>query len=85
MEKITLSIFVPCFNEEYNITNTLNNIKEGIQNINYEVLVADDASQDKTIEMVEKFKKNNPNMDIKIFHNENLFPNRNYPKRFHQE
>ena len=71
MEKITLSIFVPCFNEENNITNTLNNIKEGIQNINYEVLVSDDASQDKTIEMVEKFKKNNPNINIKIFHNEN--------------
>ena len=71
MEKITLSIFVPCFNEEYNITNTLNNIKKGIQNINYEVLVSDDASQDKTIEMVEKFKKNNPNINIKIFHNEN--------------
>ena len=57
MEKITLSIYVPCFNEENNITNTLHNIKEGIQNINYEVLVVDDASQDKTIEMVEKFQK----------------------------
>ena len=33
MEKILLSIFVPCHNEENNITNTLNNIKDGIQNI----------------------------------------------------
>ena len=71
MEKITLSIFVPCFNEENNIINTLNNIKEGIQDISYEVLVADDASKDKTIEMVEKFKKNNPNVNVKIFSNEN--------------
>ena len=70
MEKITLSIFVPCFNEENNIINTLNNIKEGIQDISYEILVADDASKDKTIEMVEKFKKNNPNVNIKIFRNE---------------
>ena len=39
MEKITLSIFVPCLNEEKNITNTLNNIKETIQNISYEIFL----------------------------------------------
>ena len=51
MEKIILSVFVPCFNEENNISNALNNIKEGIQNVNYEILIADDASVDKTIEI----------------------------------
>ena len=66
MEKITLSIFVPCFNEEKNITNTLDNIKNGVIDISYEILIVDDASKDKTIEMVEIFKKNNPNLDIKI-------------------
>ncbi len=71
MEKITLSIFVPCFNEENNIISTLNNIKEGILNVSYEVLVVDDASKDKTIERVEKFKKNNPSVNVKIFKNEN--------------
>ena len=60
MEDITLSIFVPCFNEENDIVTALNNIKEGVQNINYEVLVVDDASTDKTLEVIEKFKKNNP-------------------------
>ena len=69
VKNITLSIFVPCLNEEKNITNTLNNIKESVQDINYEILVADDASKDKTIEMVEKFKNNNPDLDIKIFRN----------------
>ena len=71
MEKITLSIYVPCFNEENNIVNTLNNIKEGVQQISYEVLVVDDASKDKTIEMIEKFKKNNPDVNVKILCNEN--------------
>ena len=71
MEEITLSIFVPCFNEENDITNALNNIKDGIQNISYEVLIVDDASTDKTTEMIEKFKKNNPNVNIKIIRNEN--------------
>ena len=71
MEKIILSVFVPCFNEENNISNALNNIKEGIQNVNYEILIADDASVDKTIEIAEKFKKNNPNVDVKISRNKN--------------
>ena len=71
IEKITLSIYVPCFNEENNIVNTLNKIKEAIQHISYEVLVVDDASKDKTIEVVEKFKKDNSDINIKIFRNEN--------------
>tara|TARA_B110000438_G_scaffold72134_1_gene72256 strand:+ start:418 stop:1179 length:762 start_codon:yes stop_codon:yes gene_type:complete len=70
LKNITLSIFIPCLNEEKNITNTLNNIKEAVQNINYEILVADDSSKDKTIEMVEKYKNSNPDLDIKIFKNE---------------
>ena len=69
MEKITLSFFVPCFNEENNIIKTLNDIKDGAKHINYEVLVADDASKDKTVEMVEKFKIDNPKEDVKIFSN----------------
>ena len=70
MENITLSIFVPCFNEEKNIINALNNIKKAIENINYEILIVNDGSTDKTFDMVGKFKKHNPNLNIKIFHNE---------------
>jgi len=69
MEKITLSIFVPCFNEEKNIDRTLNNIKEGVKNISYEILVVDDGSKDNTINTIEKFKKNNHNLNIKTFYN----------------
>jgi len=69
MEKVTLSIFVPCFNEEKYITNALRQIKEAVENISYEILVTDDASKDKSVEMIESFKKNNPNLNIKIFCN----------------
>ena len=55
MKEITLSIFVPCFNEEKNITKTLNYIKDGAKEIKYEILVVDDFSKDKTIEMVKNF------------------------------
>ena len=70
MKNTTLSIFVPCFNEEKNITTALNNIREAIENINYEILVVNDGSADKTGDMAEKFKKDNPSLNIKIFHNE---------------
>ena len=70
MEKITLSIFVPCFNEEKNITNALNNIKDAVENISYEILVVDDGSKDRSVEMIEKFKNENSNLNIKIFRNQ---------------
>ena len=69
MEKITLSFFVPCFNEEKHIGKALNNIKEGVKNISYEILVVDDGSKDKTVDRIEKFKKNNLNLYIKTFYN----------------
>ncbi len=70
MEEITLSIFIPCFNEEENITNALNSIKEGVKNINYEILVVDDASTDKTVEVIKEYKNANQNINIKIFQNQ---------------
>jgi len=70
MQNIILSIYVPCLDEEKNITDALNYIKKAIQNINYEILIVDDGSKDRTLEFAEKFKKENQNLNIKIFHNE---------------
>ena len=69
MEKIVLSIFVPCFNEEKYILKALNNIKESVKNINYEILVVDDASTDRSVDIVEKFQSYNPNINLKIIRN----------------
>ena len=66
MKNITLSIFVPCLNEERNINDALSNIKEGVQDINYEILVTDDASKDKTIEIA---KNSNTNITNNITQN----------------
>tara|TARA_Y100000590_G_C15496884_1_gene930024 strand:+ start:127 stop:879 length:753 start_codon:yes stop_codon:yes gene_type:complete len=69
VKNIILSIFVPCLNEEENITTTLNNIKDAVQNIEYEILIVDDASKDNTVKIIEDFKKKNSSLDIKIFKN----------------
>jgi len=55
VDKIEISFFVPCFNEEKNVVNTLNNIVQSIKDINYEILVCDDGSTDSTKEQVVNF------------------------------
>ena len=69
MEKINLSIFVPCYNEEKNIIKALNNIKESVQNINYEILIADDCSTDQSVQIIKKFINDNRGLNIHLFCN----------------
>lgn len=70
MQNIILSIYVPCLDEEKNIVDSLNIIKESVKNINYEILIVDDGSKDKTLELAKKYKDENKNLNIKIMHNE---------------
>tara|TARA_B100000989_G_scaffold297773_1_gene284640 strand:- start:909 stop:1601 length:693 start_codon:yes stop_codon:yes gene_type:complete len=65
-----LSIIIPAFNEEKTILKVLNRI-EATKNdkINYEIIIIDDASTDRTIEIL----KANPNLyDQLIFNEKNL-------------
>ncbi len=69
-----ISIGLPCYNEENNIkksiTQCLNFIKSN-KIINYEILIVDNNSSDKTIQKIEIFKKNK---NIKIIKNKkNIF------------
>jgi dolichyl-phosphate beta-glucosyltransferase len=52
--KIFLSIIIPAYNEENRITATLEDINQKLQNKNwnYEILVVNDGSKDKTAEVV---------------------------------
>jgi len=54
---MNLSIVIPCFNEEKRITQTLSKISSYLKNkgINYEIILVDDGSKDKTLSCVEGF------------------------------
>ncbi len=59
-KSIDLSIIIPCRNSEHSITAMLDSIYRQ-KNLAYEIIVVDDASTDKTVEVVESWaKKNTP-------------------------
>ncbi len=55
MDKIDITFFVPCCNEEKNIVKTLENIINSTGDIKYEILVCDDGSKDNTKEIVKNY------------------------------
>ncbi len=57
------SIIVPTYNEEKDIYRTLNAL-EAVQYPDYEVLIVDDGSKDKTPEIVEAFAKRSPHFRL---------------------
>ena len=58
-EKIYLSVIIPAYNEEKRISQTLLAVDKYLskQNYNYEILVVDDGSKDKTVGIVKKLEK----------------------------
>src|SRR4030095_13542911 len=52
---MTFSIIVPTFNEERIIANTLGAIRQHLSHIDYELIVTDDGSTDRTCEIAERY------------------------------
>lgn len=64
-----LSILIPAYNEGQTIHHILNKV-EAVQlanDIKKEIIVVDDCSTDNTLERLEAYKRDHPNMDIRIF------------------
>ena len=57
-DKIKLSVVIPAYNEEKRITQTLQEVDEYLekQNYGYEILVVDNGSNDRTVEIVKKLE-----------------------------
>lgn len=64
---INLSIIIPTYNEERDVQECLNSLKKQIYK-KFEIIIVDDGSTDKTIEIVKKFK------DVKIIKGEHRGP-----------
>jgi len=67
-----LSILIPAYNEEDTITAILTKVLEVqlINEVQKEIIIVNDCSKDKTVELIEKFVKDNPNADIQLFSQE---------------
>lgn len=63
----TISIVIPCYNEEKRLPPTLRRILNYMKtkkDINFEVIVVDDGSIDNTVRVVKEFNKEIPNLKI---------------------
>jgi dolichyl-phosphate beta-glucosyltransferase len=65
---LNLSVIIPAYNEEHRIKETLNKIINHLnkKKYNYEIIIVDDGSKDKTISIIQNIK----NKKIRILKNE---------------
>ncbi len=63
--KPLISVLVPAYNEELVIERTLLSILDSSYK-NFEIIVIDDASKDKTVSLVRKFIKEHPGVNIRL-------------------
>lgn len=67
-----LSVIIPCYNEETNIRNgVLHVVTEYLDNQPYEkeVIIVDDGSEDKSVELIEKYIQSSGNSYMKVIRN----------------
>jgi len=67
-----LSIVIPAYNEARTIHLILNKIKEVVlvENIEKEIIIVNDCSKDATVEAIEKYINENPELNIQFFSHE---------------
>lgn len=67
-----ITFFIPCFNEEPNVVGAITKLisVSSELELNFEILVFDDGSSDRTVEVVEKFISDNPEVPLQLFANE---------------
>ena len=66
MKEIKLSVIIPAYNEEKRITGTLRAIDSYLknQNYSYEILVVDDGSKDKTVDITKSLMSEIQNLNV---------------------
>ena len=62
-------IFIVAYNHENFITKVLKRLPSKIYDIDYEILIIDDASKDKTFEIAKSWSNDNSKINLKILKN----------------
>jgi len=81
-----LSCYVACFNEVSHICKTLDNLVRALQanDLNYEIIVIDDASTDNSVKRIETWIKENPTEKIRfVKRGKNVGLARNFVRALH--
>lgn len=67
-----LSLFVACYNEEEGIIPTLETVVAAVSEvgISYDIVIIDDCSTDRSIEVILRYLESHPNLPITLYVNE---------------
>lgn len=71
-QTLDISFFVPCYNEEQNVLGAIHKLVR-VSNelgLSYEILVFDDHSRDRTVEVVKRHRAENPLSPVRLFVND---------------
>ncbi|HET9942060.1 MAG TPA: glycosyltransferase family 2 protein, partial [Terriglobia bacterium] len=71
----TVSVVIPCYNEERFILKALEQLVNQYDRDRYEILVVDGLSSDRTRDLIEGFRRDNPEVQVRLIDN----PARNIP------
>lgn len=66
-QNIKVTSFIVCYNQEETILQTLESVCSQIVDFDYEVIIGDDCSTDRTREICEEFIEKNRHRNIRIF------------------
>ena len=72
MNKPSVSVVIPCRNEEHFIARVLENLVDQYDNQSYEIVIADGLSTDGTRGAIEKFISRYPASQIRLIENEKI-------------
>ena len=77
-QEIKVSVCVVTYNQEHYIAQCLQSLVDQETKFNFEVIVSDDCSTDKTPEIIKNFQERYPDIIKPIFHKRNMGAYKNY-------
>ncbi len=70
-DPLMFSFFIPCYNEERNVASVIEKLVRvcTTQNVSFEILVFDDCSRDRTVDVVRACQGAHPGVPVRLFVN----------------